>query len=229
MAKSGVKMIGAWESFEKSLDPVAFKTRLDRNLLTAHRRMGRQFVRNSRRLIRAGSYAPNSPITTIIKGSSKPLVDKGDLFQSITFDADSRMVKVGLIRAKSSPSAVNLGITLHEGATIDVRKHPQVRKRVWATVRDRLSPAQMAALGTKSRRSAGRAAGKVGRKMTDRQRRAFFARQPKTSGSGKAIWRIPARPFLAKPLGEARFVRFVRDTWEDAVKISLFPPGQRTR
>ena len=42
-----------------------------------------------------------------------------------------------------------------------------------------------------------------------------------------SIVRIPARPFLLEPLNDPAFVRFVRETWSDAVRSSLFPPGRR--
>ena len=238
-SRLAVQLVGVWNSFTKAVDPETFKRRLDQQLRVAHARMGRQFVRNARQAIRAGNYAPNSALTVILKGSSKPLVDTGDLAQAITYevldDAKMRGVRVGLIRAKGGAQVINIGAILHEGATIDIGKHPAVRRAVWAKVRDGLGAARFRSLNAAQRRSVTRAALQLGalgvrrsRPMTDRQRRAFFGRLPKEGrSSGKSIWRIPARPFLTDPLNESAFITFVRETWSDAVRTALFPPGQR--
>lgn len=225
-----IELIGDWSKFIKAMSVDKLEQRLDRQLLVANKRIGRQFVGNAKRRIRAGRYAPNSPITTIIKGSSKPLVDRGDLIQSITFKASPRLLLVGIIRAKSGDEKVNIGRTLHEGATIDVGKNPKQRAAVWAKVREAVSATRLLALTGKRRElvvSATRAISLRGRKgtpMTDRQRRAWFARQPKTAGrTGKSIWRIPARPFITDPLSEPVFIEFVKKTWISAIQIALNP------
>ena len=152
-------------------------------------------------------------MTQIIKGSSRPLVDGGDLFQSITFQVrDWDNLRVGLIRQKSGDQMVDLGTILHEGATIDTNKHPRVRKAVWAKVREGLGAARH--LNARRRRTVAAAGASLGTQGT-------------ASANG-GIWVIPARPFILDPLNESKFVRFVGKTWADAIQRALFPPGQKT-
>lgn len=223
-----IKLTGAWGAFAKAMDPQVFRPRLERQLMTANERIGRQFQARARRLIRSGAYAPNSPLTVILKGSSKPLVDKGDLFQAITFDLPSPyMVRVGVFRAKAGDQLVNLGAILHEGATIDVQKHPGVRAKVWSLVRS--------AIGNSSKlRGASRAAvvgaatsigmskgGKAKPKLKGQALKRFFASQPKTGGPAKKVWVIPGRPFIAQPLSDPTFRNFALEQWSRAVRATF--------
>lgn len=224
-----VQLIGDWRTFIAALDGDALQARLKKQLTVANKRIGRQFVTIARRRIRAGSYAPNSPITVILKGSSRPLVDRGDLMQAITFDSkDWTTLKVGAFRATAGAKRVDLVRILHDGATIDVRKNPKVRIRVWAMVRKAVGAKRLAELTGRSRASVVRAATSLGLgrrrtgPMTARQRAAFFARQPRVAGKGgKSIWRIPARPFILEPLNSPEFVGFVRKTWTEAIDKAL--------
>ena len=227
-----LELKGDWDTLLGVLRHDDLQKRLMRQLRVANTRIGREFVARAKRLIRARAYEPNSPITAILKGSATPLVDRGDLMQSITYDArDPERLIVGVIRAKSGSEQVDIATTLHEGATIDVRANPRVRRAVWAKVRRSVNAQRLLSLSGRSRTtvvSAARQIGLGGRRgtpMTDRQRRAYWARQPKTSsaGGGKPIWRIPARPFILRPLNDPAFVRFVRTTWTEAIRLALAP------
>jgi hypothetical protein len=226
-----LKLTGAWASYLKVLDPVEFQERLEHEVRRANDRIGRQFMARARRAIRDGKYAPNSPITVILKGSSKPLVDKGDLAQQISYEIVSwNEVRVGLTRAKVGSKNVNLGMILHEGATIDVEKHPAVRRRLWAMVREALGPGRK--LNGRQRASIGAAAqslgmalgGKKPRKkpMSKRQLGAMWASKGKVPGTGKKVWVIPARPFIREPLTDAAFTKWVRGEWVAAAGRALF-------
>lgn len=236
-----VKLIGGWEGFDELLNSDKFYRRLTRNINRANKKIGRRFVRDARRKIRAKAYTQNSALTVILKGSSKPLVDKGNLFQSISFDQPNPwVVRVGVIKSQAGGKMVNLAAILHEGATIDVGKHPRVRKAVWAKVRKETSQEQIATYERRRRSAIVRAAMAAGlisrrrrrrkpssRPMTDRQKRWWWAQQPKMHGPSKQIWRIPARPFLIEPLNAPQFVDYVRDTWAEAVRVSLSPPQRK--
>lgn len=225
----GVRLSGAWDAYLKAMDPKAFQVRLARHLTTAAERVGRNFTAAARRAIRAGVYAPNSPVTVILKGSSKPLVDKGDLFQSITFQVvDPYNVRMGVIRARSGDKLVNVALIVHEGATINVKQHPKVRAKVWAMVRSKLSPEALAALNRRQRASVSSAAGTLGLnrkggKWTEKQRRWWFASHPSTAGASAArdVWIIPARPYLANVARSADFQRMVGDTYAQAVQATF--------
>jgi hypothetical protein len=229
MATGGIRLTGAWDAYLKAMDARDFRARLARRLATAADRVGRTFVASVRREIRAGVYAPNSPVTVILKGSSKPLVDKGDLFQSMTYQVDGPYhLNMGVIRAKSGDKLVNVALIVHEGATINVKQHPKVRAKVWAMIRSKLSPEALAALNRRQRASVSSAAGtlglsKKGHRWTERQRRWWFASHPSTAGSGPArdVWIIPARPYLARVAESSDFQRMIGDTYAQAVQAAF--------
>lgn len=219
-----ITLTGAWKAFSEALDPAVFKARLEKNLLRAGERIGRQAQARIRRSIRAGDYAPNSPVTVILKGSSKPLVDTGALFQSITFDQPNPWtVRVGVLRKSAGEKQVNIAAVLHEGATIDVGAHPQVRAKVWAMIRERLGSAGK--LKGAQKGAVISASAMIGMKpMTPGRKRAlnaFFASKPKAPSSGKKVWVIPARPFLVQPLDDPSFTKFVVREWGDAVRLTF--------
>lgn len=77
-------------------------------------------LREIRKGIQAGKFDANAPLTEAIKGSGKPLVDKGELFKSIAMHQQSPTVAfVGILK---TDKAYNLGVALHEGFTVDVTK-----------------------------------------------------------------------------------------------------------
>lgn len=224
-----VRIVGEWKAIENALSPEEFEARINHFLPLAHERMGRRFVRDARRLIRSGAYAPNSPLTVLLKGSSKPLVDKGDLFQSITFEntrwPGRRFVistALGVIKRKAGPRAVNIAQVLHDGATIDTRRNPAIRRAVFAKARDALAKAgRSKSASARARRAAARALG-VRAPLTRRQRAAMFARMGGRARAGSGVWVIPGRPFITRPFSDAAFQIFVRDTWEKAIRRAVF-------
>ena len=85
---------------------------------------------------------PNSPLTILAKGSSKPLVDRGDLRQGIETDHHegprSIVGQVGVSRTrrkKGGGKLINVALSLHEGTTVKVTE--EVRKAVFAAIRER--------------------------------------------------------------------------------------------
>lgn len=228
-----ITLTGAWKAFSEAMDPAVFKERLQKNLLRAGERIGRQAQARIRRSIRAGDFAPNSPVTVILKGSSKPLVDTGALFQSITFDQpDPWTVRVGVLRKTAGEKQVNVAAVLHEGATIDVQAHPEVRAKVWAMVRERLG--DVAKLKGAQKGAVVSASAMIGLKPSaslsparKKALAAFFASQPKGPAGGKKVWVIPARPFIVQPLSDPSFGKWAAGEWGDAVRIT-FLGGKQT-
>lgn len=201
---SSVRLVGSWKELEAAIDPRDFRKRLDKALVVAFARIGAKFVGAARRAIQTEQYAPNSPITVILKGSSKALVDRGALYQAITSQVglDGRSVRLGVIRRRSGPEVVDLAIILHEGATIDVGRHPQVRRKVWAMVGEALRAS--GALSLRRRGAVRRAAESLG-----------------GGGGGKQVWVIPARRFLADPLASAEFQGYAKAELAAAAKRAL--------
>lgn len=227
MTAGSVKLNAEWRAFLDAMDPKAFQTRLAKGLVLAGARVGRTFQRDARARIRGRDYAPNSPVTVILKGSNAPLVDKGDLFQSITFgQPDPYNLRLGIMRQAVGEELVNVAMILHEGCTVDVRRFPQVRRKVFAMLRDRLSAERLAALTPRSRKAVKGAAAILG--MSSPARRAAFAsmrRQGKAGmapiGSGSQVWITPGRPFITRPLETPEFGRVVVDAYGQAVRVAF--------
>ena len=73
------------DEWADATNATAFQRRLMRNIHRATQLNAMAAVKTMRGLIRGGSFARNAALTIAIKGSSKPLVDGGDLFQSISW------------------------------------------------------------------------------------------------------------------------------------------------
>jgi len=71
-----------------------------------------------RRAIKSNINPKNAALTSAIKGSTKTLVDHGELFQAVAIKMISDTEAfAGILR---TDGAFNLGVALHEGATISV-------------------------------------------------------------------------------------------------------------
>lgn len=207
MAGGGVKLDKEWADLLDTLDGPKFEKRLGRALQMAHGRIGRQFQGDARRAIRSGDYAPNSPMTVILKGSSKPLVDNGDLALSITYDQpDEYQLRLGVMRSSATDKEINVALVLHEGATIDVAKHPKVRMAVWAKMKDSMAQYRRADKRFKKARAIKGAAALMG---------------TGAKGGSKDIWVIPARPFILAAVDNPVFERFIADQYAKAVKAAF--------
>jgi len=80
-----IQRVGDWDKLNRLLTVPALNKRLVVAGTIATKRAGLLVVRNIRKKIREVTSPPNSPITIRRKGSSKPLQDRGDLWQSVTF------------------------------------------------------------------------------------------------------------------------------------------------
>lgn len=144
-------MFGDWKAWEEVLSARGFTQRLDTEVDRANQRIGLDAVAAIRRSIRSGDYEPNSALTVAIKGSSKPLVDTGDLNRRITHDVEKgrRAVWVGLKRNEGKTSVAE---KLHDGFVIDLEAHPGIRQAVFAKLREKgrmFRPGNQLASGSK--------------------------------------------------------------------------------
>ena len=136
---------------------------------------------------------PNSPLTVLIKGSSRPLVDRGDLRLGITTEVGLHRKEifgaVGVLRTrrtKDGKRLFNVAVALHNGFTIKVT--PAVRAAVFAELR--------------KRRGAGVRAETSGR-----------------SGGGARTWKIRGRPFILEPYLENE--QRILDELGEGVRVTL--------
>lgn len=200
----GVRLIGEWRKLRSALDPARVRSAMHREIEKANHKIGlagRAFVVKS---IKAQEYAPNSPLTIAMKGSSTPLFERGDLIQGITHDVPSwDRVRVGILRTRTNGAElVNVARILHEGAVIDVRKNPRVRAAVMAQLAKRL--------GEKRRGASKKATVDAAAQL------AIGGTRP-----GGHLWIIPGRPFLRKPLTSVAMRSFTRERWAEAVRRAL--------
>lgn len=137
----------SFEKFLKRLLPKPFESRLHKHIGKATRKNALVAEGEIKRDIRAGKYTPNAEVTTILKGSSRPLVDTGELFKSVVGKLESWDVAlIGVLKNKitkrdsdNKPKDIlSIAYVLHFGAKIRVtdkmrryfyalaKKHPGV-------------------------------------------------------------------------------------------------------
>lgn len=231
VADSGIEFHGDWDRFIGQLDPVKFQARLVREMARANARIGHEFVRRSRKAIQGGAFAENSPMTVAFKDSSKPLVDDGDLFGSITWKRDPTdgfVVWVGANAA--SASGVRIDQLVHDGFT--VRVTPKMRAFLFA----RLSKLAKGS-GRKAKlardflgqwKPEGKPKGKGKMKSASPKQRRFFFAKLRESGklarrgpAARDVYVIPARPYIMGIVEAPDFRQFVLREWEQAYHRAL--------
>lgn len=222
MSETSIRLTGPWDDVIGSLDPSAWTRTLRKNVVKAHKLVGRAWQTAARRSIRAGEYAPNSPITVILKGSSTPLVADGDLFAALAFQVASggggatTTLRLGLVRGRrgANDERINIGLILHEGATLNVDEHSAARRKVWSMVSHRI---QSEVTGTSSSSGASREA---------ILKAAGVLSQP---GGSRSVWVTPARPFITRPAQDGAVQNLARKAYTKAVEAALrshFPPSE---
>ena len=121
---SRLERTGDWDKLARTLDPQRFRAAIEREVGQATRRNALLVRTEIRDRIRGRRYSANAALTVAVKGSSTPLVDTALLLQNVTDRVLSPFEAiVGVMRgasAKDGGDLVNLGIVLHEGATVRV-------------------------------------------------------------------------------------------------------------
>lgn len=121
--KMEIKMTGKWKEFKNALNAKAFESRLMKKMKVATATNALMVEGAIRDNIKYGSFSLNRPLTVAIKKSTKPLVDKGDLYPSISHKMISATEAfVGLIQKEISKEIYDLGVFLHQGGVIKVTK-----------------------------------------------------------------------------------------------------------
>ena len=189
-----------WKRFQIALSPTKFKKKLQISVGKATGINGELVKAGIQRGIRRGRKPMGAELTILIKGSSKPLVDRGDLFGAITSkQTDWKTAFVGVLR---NNEAFNLAEALHEGANIPVT--PAMRAlftMLWWASTGKLAP----------------------EKLTGRAR-VLWERAPgiwlPLSGSTGVI-HIPPRPFIQKTFNSTKLKKAIRENWNNAVAAVL--------
>ena len=193
MAMKPVTFTGDWDKISGKAIAGAFTGKLNINLRRATTLNAMLVKKAIRRKIQGRIPPANSALTQAIKGSSKPLVDKGQLFQSITHRVISPFTaEVGI--AKGNAYA-NIGAAVHEGAVIPVT--PQMR-------------GLFAVLANASR---GNSSGLTGRAAQ------LFARNKDWKGLKKSTTsiKIPSRPFVKLAMADIALRNKLYANWQQAL------------
>lgn len=118
-----VQFHGPWDRVIRMLSHGVVEREFEEDLDKATGLNAQIWEGKSKELISSGRFHENADLTIALKGSSRPLVDSGDLIQSITTKREDTMEwDVGVFREKTSREGVNVALHVHEGATIDVSK-----------------------------------------------------------------------------------------------------------
>ena len=198
-----------WDLWMEITDPRKVARRMKTYFRRAHVRIGLDYRRIARGMIRSGKYTPNSALTIALKGSSLPLVDTGDLLGDITYDLrrGHRELRVGVARSEMKGKR-QLYEILHDGATIKV-----TRAMLFAVM-----------MKLRALQKGGKFKGNS--KTARKQHEGDVASSLKSfkSAAATGTWKIPARPFTTAPLESAEFVGAVDKHYGEAIELVMFEP-----
>lgn len=212
MAKSGWKPDEGWKRLKMALDPGKMDKEIRKQLRRATKRNAKLVEAAIRKEIRKGNFERNAALTVAIKDSTKPLVDRGQLFQFVTSKTfgDSTLF-VGVLRTDEN---YNIAAALHEGSTATVT--PKMRGLffvLWQASIGEMSPAALT----------GRAA-------------ELFERMPQGWLPLKAGTKFivnPPRPFIEQAIKDAGLKEKIAGNWKmaiaEAVKQRALSVGGKTK
>lgn len=137
MAIVGLGLEG-FEKFADKIEPAKFRSRLRREIKKATAKNGLIAEGAVKENINKGNFAANQPLTTALKGSSRPLVDSGDLVKAITNRPFTFQVVIGVLRKVAKRNKLtgkidniqDIAAILHNGITISVT--PKMRRLFFA-------------------------------------------------------------------------------------------------
>jgi len=191
--------MAAWTD---ATDATAFGKRLARNVRRATKLNALAAVKEMRATIQSGGFKANAPLTVALKGSSKPLVASGDLFQSISIEQiNDDEIFVGVLRTEEGFDLVNI---VHNGAVIPVTPAMRWMFMLLAKASDgTMDPSKLE----------GRAAELFSQ---------FQGWKPLAESTTTII--IPERPFAVVAFSKESLVKLCRENWEAAVLAAMYPP-----
>lgn len=200
---AGIKLSGFAE-LQMRLNPARFTAALRKEVRRATALNGKLAVREVRKVIKGGMEPTNAPLTVMIKRSSKPLVNHGDLWAAIASTVvDDYTAFVGVNRKNG---AYDVAVGLHEGTTTRVsEKMRMMFRNLWEASQGTLDPSHLT----------GRAA-------------ELWARMP---GGWLPLKKdtqfivTPPRPFIVAAFRSPELHAQARANWEAAVQRAFLPSG----
>lgn len=208
VGNTSFKLTGSWGKLKHVVDRSRFESALKQNIRQATQRNAMRVVADIRKRITGRAYSPNAALTILIKKSTKPLVDDGDLFQAITHQMlNDKTAFVGALKATqvNGQSAADLAAILHEGATIAVTPAMRGLFFILAEVGAGKKPAS---------ELTGRAAD-----LAQRLGSRLKGIKPLRASTTHIV--IPPRPFLRESFEDPQILGKLKQEWERAVSSSL--------
>jgi hypothetical protein len=196
---SEFKLKGDYRKLLQAIDPKIVRPVLKKNVKIANTRIGAFGMKSVRMAIKESKFIENAELTSAIKGSSKALVDKGDLWGAVTFrHASDNAVFIGILQ---TDGRYNIAKSLHEGVKIPVTQ--KMRGLFMALAKASVGEIPIS-------------------KLSDRAQQ-LFERMPKgwkpLRESTKVII-IPPRPFLREALSQASMMTYAKKQWQTALAVT---------
>jgi len=188
---AGVQLTGQWEQFLRALDPRAFEQRLRMEIRRATQRNALLVQREIRNRIREGKFAANSPLTLAIKAPKSKPL--------VVTGALFQSIAYELASDYVAFVGLKFGAKGKDGqdlVNVGVALHEGFALEVTAAMR--------------------RA---VFARIRDRRKAAPHLK--KLTGPAKAVWVIPARPFVRTVIEDATLQRKIQDNWTQATARAL--------
>lgn len=200
-AKVTLKLTG-WKEFEMAIKGPKFEKALQKHVGRATTKSAQMLQKEVRKTIKQADFTKNAMLTVAIKRSSKPLVDRGDLWQAVKAVTESwKRATVGI---KYMHNQYDIAKLLHDGGTVPVTEKMR-------TMFFYLWLASMSEQGLRTGPApvlSGRAA-----ELFER-----FQDWKPLRPSTRAI-RIPARPFITNTVKKQQ--KAVIDRWREAVDAAF--------
>lgn len=199
-----VKLAGDWDKLKFLISAAHFKPAMQAAIGRATAINALIIKREVRKNLKTGSYATgrekNRPLTMMIKGSSRALVDTGQLFQAITSKVNSwDSAEIGVARTSRQK---NTALIVHEGSVVKVSAKMRALFIVLAEASD----------GTRDPSSLrGRAA-----ELYARQPKGWKALKPSTK-----VIKIPPRPFIREVVESSAIAKRIAENWLEAASASI--------
>ncbi len=112
------KMDKGWDTLTAALDPRHVNAAIKKHMRKATRLNGKILEAAVRNSIKGAEFTPNAPLTIMIKHSSKPLVDQGELFKAVSsVIVDDLTCFVGITK---NSEKYGLAVAIHDGTEIMV-------------------------------------------------------------------------------------------------------------
>lgn len=180
--------------------PAKFRAALKMHYNRAALIVGQSIAGMMRQEIRAGVAPPNAPMTTQMKGSTKPLVDRFQLGKAITHKVSgeyNQIVSIGVMRTHAS---ANVALLVHNGTKITVTPKMSMLFKIL----------NQASRGRRAKVTSAR-----GQQLLQASKGEIPALKEGT------VLTIPPRPFVAHVAANPALGEMVKQRYTDAMKRAI--------